>query len=397
MSILIVCAEHQQKEQEQLTKALGELTELTFTTSFADAELHYDQNKPDLIFTCDVVNKANAFDFCTRIRLIKEDDTTPIIIFSPDRNKENRIRAFQVGGDEYITEFDIDYIKAVIERLLENTQKLRMLSQEKEQASNLVMETLKASSELGNVILFIKRCQRVDTYNQIADEIINFCQPYQLNVVVGILEGTNWSFYSPTGDTTKLEQDLIASVHQQGRFVDFGLRTQMNWSSIALLVKNMPLRDPELYGRIKDLLPTLLSSANIRIHIMYEEKRIKEQTRLMTRSIETLQPSLQTVIDAMHKDMQQHRNELSAFLQQIILTLPKLGLEEDQEDFFVSSVESLISQVDLLADKSKNHQDTLNTTSQVLLNLLEKQIEIQTLIDRLAEPANDNNGSSELF
>jgi hypothetical protein len=179
----------------------------------------------------------------------------------------------------------------------------------------------------------------------------------------------------------------MQSIHQQDRFVDFGGRTQMNWPNIALLVKNMPIRDPEKYGRVKDLLPTLLSSANVRIHALYEEMRIKEQTNLMTRSIETLQPQIEEVIRAMKQDNKEHRNALSSFLQRIIVALPGLGLEDDQEEFFVTSVESLIQGADEISGRSEHHQETLETTNQVLVTLLQKQHQILELISKPVEIA----------
>ena len=401
MTILIIRSEAYAAQTEQLASELSDLVNTVHAPSYSDADEAYEHHQPALILAQDTIEEASAFDFCTRLRLVNNDDTTSLIIFTDQNNKMDRVRTFQVGADEYIAEFDIEYIKAVIERTLTHQQKTQKLSEEKEQASNLVMEAMKASSELGSTINFIERCQRFNSFDEIATELIQFSQSNGLSVVIAIADKDQWYYQSSSGEASKLEQDLMRSIHQQGRFVDFGLRTQMNWPNISILVKNMPLRDPEKYGRIKDLFPTLLSSANVRIHSMTEELRIKEQTSLMTRSIEQLQPSIEEVIQAMDKHSREHRNRLSDFLQKIVLTLPKLGLEDDQEDFFVSSVESLINQADEHAAKNKAQQETLHTTNRVLLNLLEKQLEIQQLIERPIEiadrPNDDDNELFELF
>ena len=44
------------------------------------------------------------------------------------------------------------------------------------------------------------------------------------------------------------------------RFIDFGSRTIINYQDISLLVKNMPLENMGRYGRLKDLLPVLMSA-----------------------------------------------------------------------------------------------------------------------------------------
>lgn len=401
MPMLLVTSEDFQQKAAELTQALSPLLNVTVMHTFAGATEFCATTSPDIVFVQNQLSDGNAFDFCTRFRLLSGNQLTPILVFSEQENKRERVQTFQVGADEYITEFDVEFIKAVVEHELESNKQRDQLEQEKAQASNLVMEVMKTSSELGNAINFIERCHRFQSREEIATEVISFCKTLDLKVVIGIMEESSWYFQSSTGKVAELERDLMQSIHQQDRFVDFGGRTQMNWPNIALLVKNMPILNPEKYGRVKDLLPTLLSSANVRIHSLYEEKRIKEQTNLMTRSIETLQPSIEEVIHGMRKDNKEHRDALSAFLQKIILALPGLGLEEDQEEFFVNSVESLIQGVDDMAQRGEKHQETLEQTNRVLLNLLTKQHEILELISRpveIAEATPDNDDDLfELF
>jgi len=372
--------------------------EIRCVSSIREAITACDELTPSIVVAQNTLTDGNAFDFCTRIRLHQGLQMIPFIIIADSFEKRDRVRTFQVGADEYIAPFDSDYLIAVLEHELKNSEHLKKLTQEKDQASHLVMETMKTSNELGNAINFIERCHKFRSHEEIASEIVLFCDNQGLKVVVGTLEEASWSFSSSTGNVTNLENDLIRAVHSSDRFIDFGVRTQMNWPNIVLLIKNMPIREPEKYGRIKDLLPTLLSSANVRVHSLYEEKRIKEQTALMTRSIETLQPSIEKVIQLMKTDNQTHRNALSDFLQKIIISLPKLGLEDDQEEFFISRVEALISDSDQMIERSTNHQETLETTNQVMVNLLVKQTEIEKLISQPIDSSTKiTNSDNELF
>jgi PleD family two-component response regulator len=370
-------------------------------STFAEADTICAESMPDIILAQVELPDGNAFDFCTRIRLLQDQKNIPLIVFSEENNKKERVRTFQVGADEYINEFDLEYIGVVVQHELENKAYLDELSAQKQQASNLVMEAMTSSSELGNAINFIERCHQFQSNDDIANEIITFCKTLNLKVVIGISDSEQWYFSSTSQQVTDLEQELMQTVHENKRILDFGVRTQFNWPNIALLVKNMPLREPERYGRIKDLLPSLLSSANVRIHALREESRIREQTELMTRSIATLQPSIEDVINAMALDTKKHRAELSDFLQKIIINLPTLGLEDDQEEFFIARVEALIQNADSMALRNEEHQKTLKTTNQVLLNLLTKQTEIQEFINKpveiASENANDNDDLFELF
>jgi CheY-like chemotaxis protein len=401
MPMLIVHSDRFVKEADELKAQLKDLIDVSLATSYDEANSQCLTTMPDLILAQSELPDGNAFDFCTRIRLLQDQKMTPLIVFSEKPDKKERVRTFQVGADEYISDLDFEYIKALVKHELDAKRQFDKLEQEKQQASNLVMEAMKSSSELGNAINFIERCHRFQDNEEISREIINFCRGLDLSIVIGVLEADHWQFSSSSGNVTKLEQGLMQSVHSHDRIVDFGVRTQLNWSNIALLIKNMPLRDPEKYGRIKDLLPTLLSSANVRIHSLFEEQQIKEQTTLMTRSIEALQPSIEEVITSMAQDNKNQRQELSDFLQKIVIALPGLGLEDDQEEFFISRVEALINNADEMANRSEIHQETLQKTNQVLMNLLVKQTEIHEMMSHpveIAEKLNENEDDLfELF
>lgn len=397
MSILIAHSAKYKAEFDTLEKRLVEFSGTERVHSYEEASAFCADNTPEIIVCQATLLDGSAFDFVTRLRLLQDQQMVPVIVFSDQDNKKERIQTFQVGADDYLPELDLELMYEVIKREMEANRSRSKLESEKQQANELVMEVMKTSSELGNAITFIERCHTFPSNETIANELIEFCRGFQLKVVVGILEDGEWAFNASNGNVSDLEREVMQSLHSQDRFVDFGVRTQMNWPNIALLVKNMPLKEPERYGRIKDLLPTLLSSSNVRIHSLYEERRIQEQTDLMTRSIETLQPSIEQVIKAMHEDIGRLRLQLSDFLAEIITSLPKLGLEDDQEEFFINKVEDLIANADDMANRSEEHRETLNTTNRLLKSLLDKQHEIQALKQRPLEVADESAAEAELF
>ncbi len=397
MAMLIVHSATFSEKIAALQELLANKLAIKTVQSFTEATTYCQDHLPDIMLVQNELTDGNAFDFCTRVRLLQNQQLTPFLIFSEQMDVEERVRTFQVGADEYLAEFDPEFVCALVDHEIASNDRRLKLEQEKDLASSLVVEAMKTSSELGNAINFIERCHQFETPETINAEIIRFCSTMDLNVVIGTLELNQWYFNATNGNVTELERDLMQSIHNQDRFVDFGARTQLNWPNIALLVKNMPLRDPDKYGRIKDLLPTLISSANARVDSLVERKRIQLQTDLMNRAINALQPSLESVIQNMDQDNQKHRSALSDFLQKIIVALPSLGLEDDQEEFFISRVEQLIQQADQMAKRNESHQQTLTITNNVLLELLEKQIELQNALSKTQVNAENTETTDELF
>jgi hypothetical protein len=66
-------------------------------------------------------------------------------------------------------------------------------------------------------------------------------------------------------ELSPLEKDMFLTIHKEGRFCDFGSRTFCNFTVVSLLIKNMPLENPERYGRIKDTVPWILGVTDGRI------------------------------------------------------------------------------------------------------------------------------------
>lgn len=396
MSVLLI---HPSLDMAETIKTQLSDTAWHVCDSLKEAEAYIVEHKPELIVCHRQLSDGSAFDFTTRIRLISDNKLTPIIIVADAFSAKERVMSFQVGADEYVAPVELDFLHAAIDHELTNFRELLAIEQEKQTASAMVLEAMRSSSEMGNAIQFIERCHRFDSVDTVANELIRFCQNLNLNVVVGVVLDDRWQFWATAGTASTLEQDLIQAVHAKDRFVDFGVRTQMNWPNIALLVKNMPLRDPEKYGRFKDLLPTLMASANVRIHTLYETQRIQEQTELMARSVETLQPAITRVIEGIEQNNSSHRHTLSTFFQQLIVALPGLGLDEDQEDFFVSKFEHLISEVDNMIKDSVDQQETLHMTNRVLSNLMDKQKELDALRQQTIEIADEKsqNDDADLF
>ena len=215
MAMLIVHSADFEEKVTRLQDHLQDKIAVSLLSSFSEATDYCKTQMPDMVFVQNQLEDGNAFDFCTRIRLLQNQQLVPIIVFSDKLDSQERVRTFQVGADEYISEFDIDYVSALVEHELESNLQRKQLEQEKEMASNLVVEAMRASSELGNAMNFIERCHQFKDAEAINAEIIKFCSKLDLNVVIGTLEHKHWLFSSTNGNVTELERDLMQSIHNQ--------------------------------------------------------------------------------------------------------------------------------------------------------------------------------------
>jgi hypothetical protein len=99
-----------------------------------------------------------------------------------------------------------------------------------------------------------------------------------------------------------MESQLLSELKGKGWFFDFGYRTVVNYSSVSLLVKNMPLDDELSYGRIKDNVFALVQGVEARIKTidtqssLYEERDVQANLLVeMKQEIQQLDQSYKTL------------------------------------------------------------------------------------------------------
>jgi hypothetical protein len=99
-------------------------------------------------------------------------------------------------------------------------------------------------------------------------------------------EGVFW--FTDKEAISPIEKDLIEMSDHSARFLDFGIRTIVNYPMVSLLVRNLPLENMDLYGRIKDLLPIFLSAVNVKLSTIEMQEALNLQNSNMLSSFKNI-------------------------------------------------------------------------------------------------------------
>src|SRR5690606_18681791 len=90
---------------------------------------------------------------------------------------------------------------------------------------------------------------------------------------------------------------LLFQLKDSGRYVDFGTRTIVNYDRVSLLIKNMPIQDPEKYGAIKENTFCLAQGINARILALEDRFKLlmeKEALHKLANDVRAVMGSLKT-------------------------------------------------------------------------------------------------------
>src|SRR5690606_24079593 len=85
------------------------------------------------------------------------------------------------------------------------------------------------------------------------------------------------------GMAKDLEAQLLAQMAESGRYIDFGKRTICNYDKVSLLIKNMPVDEPEEYVATKDNTFCLVQGLNARIHALEAQYRVQQEKEALTK------------------------------------------------------------------------------------------------------------------
>ena len=139
-----------------------------------------------------------------------------------------------------------------------------------------------------------------------------------------------------------LESKLLSEMKDQGRYVDFGHRSVMNYESVSLLVKNMPIDDEKKYGAIKDNVFSLLQGIDARVKALDTLDSLaleKNLVRSLTIKMKDLMSSVDESYQVVMKDIAAVVEDMADSIEG---SMQYLGMSEEQETSLQTTIELAI-------------------------------------------------------
>lgn len=283
----------------------------------------------------------DGYEVCKQIKANENTSIIPVIFVSARSTDEERLIGFEAGGDDYISKpFNAKELKIKLSLTLSNQKKNRELEKHSKMAMNTAMSAMTTSSELGIIIQFIENSSNTTSQQELAQTVIDACQEYGLNVVVQIRDNETEHNISGSNYVAKLEEKLFSQLKGTGRILQFNQRCIINYPAMSLFVKNMPIDNLDLTGRLKDHLCVIIQAANNRVAqiiIMKEhQKRQDQRAENLTQMTLELQ-NLSTIFEYYYVQSNQICVEQLLLIEEV---LPSMGLEDDQESRLINILEN---------------------------------------------------------
>ncbi|MCF6202212.1 MAG: response regulator [Methylococcaceae bacterium] len=392
--------------QKLITKTLT--TEMMEVRTADDGESGIEEaikKCPDIILLDVEMPGINGYEVCDRLRNKESSKQVPIIFLSSHSSLRERMQGYEVGADDYLVKpFEKDNLVARINVLVKYHIERKELHEQYQLAHKNAVAAMTGSSELAIAMRFLEKSLSFHSINELAQGLFECTDQLSLECCAMIFANENTSMWYSSENTaiSPLEKELIEMCDKEARFLDFGNRTIINYPCISLLIKNMPLDDLERYGRVKDLLPIILSAVNSKTNTVRTEEALTKQSENLLTSFKLIQNSLFYLGTTIVKNRKQSTFIMNQLVQGLNIDFLGMGLEEDQEAFLLTRIDSAIDKALDEMDAGKEIREALTFVRSNLNDVADNQKELyqafkDSLATEVAEQSSDLDDSVELF
>lgn len=360
-----------------ISKAINENYDVILAVDGTEGIEKAQEHQPDIILLDVEMPGINGFETCDKLKQIEKTQEIPVIFLSSRSSLRERMLGYEVGAvDYFVKPFNKEELLAKFEVIKQYQERHEILFNKYKDASKTAMVAMKGTGEMGYILNFVEKSYQIDSYAELAHLISQTLAGFGLNVCFLMRTERKDIFFSSSGEIKPLEKELITMLSDDHRFHDFGKRTQVNYPRISLLVKNMPLNDMEKYGRYKDLLAPLLTASETKITIIDAHRTLYDQTKDLAQSLQIVKQTLDDISNGICANQQKSANILKAMFNILEENIPKMGLEEDQEDYIIKLVDDSIDEVNHLQDEGIEHINSFRLILSAIETLTSKQTKL---------------------
>lgn len=288
---------------------------------------------PEVILLDIMMPGMDGLEACRRIRANPDYDGITIIFITARDDPETRLSAYDAGGDDILSKpIAAQDLRHKVESALKNRVMVASLRKEVAETRGMLMSSLTTTGEYGVVMHTLRNTLPCRGLGELAEVLLTAMDNYGLKGAIQLRTPDSILTLNSERRSSPVDQEMLRNLSLENRHIyDYGNRSVFCYPNIALLVRNMPLDNPEVYGRMKDNLALLAEGAEFRLAAMVEELRMRgERANLVTAAA-----LLNHVLSQVDTQFKRGQSEMSAIFseleQQLEASFSRLALTDGQE------------------------------------------------------------------
>ena len=295
----------------------------------ADCLMHVQDTAPDLVFLDIEMPGLDGYQTCKKIRAFSD---VPIIFVSSRDSLDERVAAFNAGGDDFVSKpFDGEILALKAAKILASQKRISQISVEKQAMQSMAMDLLNITSEGRLIIDFMSAGLECQHHEDLADSFVKTVNAYGINSIVQIRHANGVVNRSIGITASPLEDSLMGDRPEQQGVFAFKHRLMINKQNVSVLIPNMPAQ-ADLAERIKNNVLLLVEATENLVNTI----NVRRDATITTENLQVAALSAYGITTELQSDYHQQQADTRLLLHGLIDKMEKsyfsLGLTEGQEN-----------------------------------------------------------------
>lgn len=324
--------------------------------------------KPDLILLDIFMTGMSGFDVCTALRKITIMQNTPIVFISNLSSQEGRIKAFDIGANDFICK-DVhpDEIKIKIESILNAEKEYFAVVESADEAQSLLVDLQRQNAYMKSISLFIQASYYCNDMHVLIRILMNTIKSLELKGVVTFK--SHQVIASTSNHVAKLEHELLNHHQELERIQKLAHGAIIyNWRSAVFLAKNV--------GEQVDIVAHLMDAVEIAVSNLERQSNLITQILSIEENNKAIASDIQNSVDNFRAQLK------SQLFQSGLISQFDLQDDSDFDKLIADSGQDLFTLIG-------NFNGNTKKVSALLMTLKKPPLELRFLFKEHA-PSNSN-------
>ena len=274
----------------------------------------------------------DGYEACSQ--LLEANAEHRVIFVSANDDTDEILKGYEVGGIDYVTKpYPHDVLLSKIELAIQSRESERQMNEQSQMASEAAMTAMRSAGELSTVIQFLRDSFGCNSTAELAQLLIQSLRNYDLSGSIQ-LRGSDGALSQSTSDQiSSLEEELLGRMaHHSEKILEKGPRMFVNFRAVTLLVRNLPLDNSDLVGRLRDHLMIIAEGACAKLEGLDMAMSTSQQRKT---GIERVVTEIETTLRQFVREQEDHKKASVEILDNTISKIEQaffsLGLTDEQE------------------------------------------------------------------
>ncbi|WP_217450832.1 response regulator [Vogesella oryzae] len=310
----------------------------------------------------------DGYELCRQVKDDWDISDTPVLFLSALDGIDDRLRGFEVGGEDFVTKpVNPRILLAKVDKELALQEERAQLKSQAQYATSTAMTAMTSMSETGLLLEVMKRFTQCQDARELARATQESLALFGVDGVVELLLPAEASIaLNGRGPASELEISVLRHMATMDRITQFKTRMSISYPHARLVVTNMPVDDPDRCGRLRDHLAMLLEAAEARLAAINSASLANQRGDAISGTIETLTKVLADIDQQQRQGRADALTVLNGVLMRLEQSMVGLGLTERQEEALLALVREGLEDVYSSQQAEARFQDQLSAAVQGL-------------------------------